>query len=327
MTDKEEWTVRSTRQDSGFLPTLGVTLWLGWNGGIICLALYSAFFAGFRERTAILGLVLVSYLTPRDLSIGFRLGNWCMSQAEKYFGLTTILENEDALLKVPREKAIIYAFEPHDILPYPVFAFNSSLKRFPSHNGKDFSALMTSVIFQLPFLRQMYTWVGGNPIDKATFKRRLARGESFAFVPGGVQEVTNLDPASPTDIPLYLKSRKGFIRLALATGAPIVPVFGFNIDGSYGYWIPRGGLVMKLARKIGFLPLVFWGRFGVPFGIPRPRNIAVVCGKPIDVPCEGDNVKEETVAKIHADFLQAMEALFERHKNENGYGSRKIRII
>ena len=49
-------------------------------------------------------------------------------------------------------------------------------------------------------------------------------------------------------------------------------------DGSYGYWIPKGRFVEKLSRTLGAVPLVFWGRFFIPFGIPNPRKINVVIG-------------------------------------------------
>jgi hypothetical protein len=88
-----------------------------------------------------------------------------------------------------------------------------------------------------------------------------------------------LNPDEPNELVLYLKKRKGFIKLALTTGSPVVPVFAFNLDGSYRYWLPRGLLVEKISRVIGFAPLVFMGRWGVPFGIPIPRKSHVVIGQ------------------------------------------------
>lgn len=45
------------------------------------------------------------------------------------------------------------------------------------------SCLMTSAVFNIPFLRQVYSWVKGFPVDKRTFLGKLHRGESFAFTP------------------------------------------------------------------------------------------------------------------------------------------------
>jgi len=96
---------------------------------------------------------------------------------------------------------------------------------------------------------------------------------------GGVQEVLMTNPQNPNDVILYLKKRKGFVKLALSTGSPIVTTFGFNLDGSYGHWFPRNALVERISRRMGVVPLVFWGRWCIPFGIPNPQKIHIVIGR------------------------------------------------
>jgi|EP00970_Alexandrium_tamarense_P010142 hypothetical protein len=234
VTDSTKWKVQECPQDCGLIPTLAVTLWLGWNGIVVCIAVYLLFIANNIERMVIIGLATMSLILPAHFpgALGYKIGDWIMRQAEKYFGLKTVIEDEEDLIRHANEnKAVIFAFNPHDMLPYAVFAFAPTLKRLPGKIGKDGTCLMSSAIFNIPFLRQVYTWVNSLPVDKKTFLGRLKRGQSFAFVPGGVQEVIMLDPNQPKDVVLYLKNRKGFVKLALATGSPIVPVFGFHLDG------------------------------------------------------------------------------------------------
>ncbi|KAL3764323.1 hypothetical protein ACHAW5_008920 [Stephanodiscus triporus] len=322
--DRSKWKIADTPQDAGILPTVGVTLWLGWNGFLLYTIPYAIFLAGKWQRAVILGFAILSLALPANFpgALGYRMGDWMMSQAEKYFGLKTVIEDEDDLIRhSERNKSLIFAFNPHDVLPYSVFCFNPSLRRLPGKIGKDGCALMTSAVFGIPFIRHVYSWVRCLPVDKRTFLRRLHDGQSFAFSPGGVQEVLLLNPAKPHELVLYLKQRKGFIKLALTTGSPVVPVFAFNLDGSYGYWLPRGPFVEKISRAVGIAPLVFWGRWGIPFGIPHPRKSHVVIGRAIDMPknTEGENVTQELVDEWHAVFLEELELLFERHKNEAGH--------
>jgi len=377
----KNYKIISTPQDTSLVPTLAVTLWLGWNGILVALSLYFLFFASGRERLIILGVCTASLVLPAEFPWrwGERVGDWMMLGAEKYFGLTTIIENEENLLSHANainpncqtqttKKALIFAFEPHDILPYAVFAFSPALKRLPGKIGRDGCCLITSAVFGVPFLRQVYRWVKTYPVDRGTFLGKLRRGESFAFVPGGVQEVIHLESANSNvcndetsnektskntnddadetnansrqknnekHLTLYLLKRKGFVKHALATGSPIVPVFAFHLDGSYGYYIPRSKIVHRISRAVGVVPLVFWGRFGIPFGIPYPKRIVVVIGEAIDVESEGSGddddddggVSEERVDRVHKLFLRELEALFERHKVEAGYGGRKLRIV
>mmetsp|Transcript_7735 Transcript_7735/g.11261 ORF Transcript_7735/g.11261 Transcript_7735/m.11261 type:complete len:366 (+) Transcript_7735:44-1141(+) len=322
------WTVKQTPQDSSFVPTLGVFLFLGWNGILVFLILYTGLVATKTQRSVIIGLSTLSLVLPRGFpgKLGFKAGNWFMFQSAKYFGLKTVLEDENAIGEI-KDKAAIFACEPHDIIPYYAFAFNPILKRLPGHHGERNSVLVTSALFMLPFIRHVYTWVRANRVDKTTFLGNLKKGESFCFIPGGVQEVMFMEEADDNEVILYLQKRKGFVKLALETGSPIVPVYCFGVAGSYGHWIPKGDFFNKLGRAIGFLPLIYWGRFGIPYGIPKPCQLTVVFGAPIDVPLEGGNVSKESVDKYHCQYLMEMEALFDRHKGDVGCGHMKLKIM
>lgn len=326
---RSQWTVQTTPKCSGLLNTLAVSLWLGWMGFLVYAIAILALLGSSTAWAVFLGACTLSLALPRQFPgrLGHKIGDALLKRAEAYFSLKTVVEDADELAALPElGRAAIYAFEPHDVLPFPIFSFNNNLERVPGFAGRC-ECLMTSAVFCIPFLRQIYTWTGGAPVDRKTFRRKLDRKESFVFCPGGVQEVTLMDPNNSEELVLYLQKRKGFIKQALATGSPIVPAFGFNTDGSYLYWVPKGSLVNKIARSIGFLPIFFAGRFGLPFGIPFAQDLHVVVGRPIYVPTEGDTVRPESVEKYHALFLEAMEGLFERHKEEAGYGHRKLKIL
>jgi hypothetical protein len=139
-----KWKIIDRAQDSGFLPTVAVTLWLGWNGFILWIILYAIFLAGNWQRMIIIGLATLSLVLPVDFpgTLGHRLGDWIMLQAEKYFGknaqpsnacfnyepnltvicqmvigLKTVIEDEDDLIRHSKQnKAIIFAFNPHDMV-------------------------------------------------------------------------------------------------------------------------------------------------------------------------------------------------------------------
>jgi len=294
----------------------------------VYLLLYLVMFATKPQGIAIIGLCMASLLLPRNFPgrWGTMVGNFSATGAAKYFGLRVTFEDEGAIRNIT-DIAPIFASEPHDILPYNLFAFNQCLNYIPGEAGKTMKGLTTGAVYKIPFMRQAYTWNRTDPVDKKSFRYRLKNRQAVVFVPGGVQEVIMLDQNRPKDLVLYLQSRKGFIKLALENGNPIIPVFCFGLDKSYGYWIPGGEMFKQMSRAIGFAPLVFWGRFGIPFGIPRAIKLHNVIGKPIEIPCEGLEVKNESVEKYHALFLTEMEALFERHKKAEGYGDRKLKIL
>uniref|UniRef100_A0A7S2XL44 Acyltransferase n=1 Tax=Attheya septentrionalis TaxID=420275 RepID=A0A7S2XL44_9STRA len=352
--DRSKWKVVDTPQDASLWPTLAVTLWLGWMGFLVKGSIWVVFFTSPKTKLVWLGLCTLSLVLPPRFPEPFGrkiVGAWLMTNAERYFGLKTTVEDPDELELCSQTSALIFAKEPHDILPYSVFCFADSINRVLPQ--KNISALTTGAIFQIPFIKQVYSWVGCSPVDKKTFRRKLERNESFCFVPGGAQEVLMLSDmrgkSSTTKmtteerrkeeernnaIPLYLKNRKGFVKMALSTGSPIVPVFAFGLDKSYDYWIPPG--LSNVSRKMGFVPVLFTGRFGIPFGIPKPTKIHVVIGRPIMIPkiTDDDQPKDDTtsllstmIEKYHAIYLEELEALYERHKHDEGYGHRKLIIF
>lgn len=357
--DHSKWKVTDTPQDTSLIPTLAVALWLGWMGFLVKVSLVVFYWGSSTVRAVWIGLCTLSLLLPPHFPepLGTKvIGVWLMRQAEKYFGLKTTVEDFEALQEASKHSALIFAKEPHDVLPYSVFCFADALERVLPQQSV--AALTTGAVFQIPFikvkhkknigrtrivrewnqhtnsriiihplfLQQVYSWVGCFPVDKKTFRKRLERKQSFCFVPGGAQEVLMLSE-HPGKIPLYLKSRKGFIKMALTTGSPIVPVFAFGLDKSYDFFIPPG--LAKLSRSMGFVPVMFLGRFGIPFGIPKRTKIHVVIGSPIAIPkVDGDDEKmSEKIEEYHQIFLQELEALYERHKEGEGYGHRKLLIF
>lgn len=326
----EKWKVHEIEQNSGIIPSIGVTLWLGGFGILLWTSVYLFFFGSRLEYSVTVGLVSLSLMLPKDFPMrwGYNPGDWIVLQGEKYFGLKTTFEDEQSLIALASKgKPAIFSLEPHGVFTFPAVAFHPALKRIPGHNQTKCCVLVSSMLFRMPFIRQIFYWTEARPADKLSFLGALEENKSIVIIPGGVQEVALMDPMKPDQLKLYLKKRKGFVKLALKTGTPIIPAFAFHQDDCFGFWLPRGRLPTQFARFVGFMPVFFWGRFGIPLGIPRPRKIHVVVGQTINIPCEGEKVSAETVDKFHALFLKELEALFERHKENDGYGDRKLDIL
>jgi hypothetical protein len=181
-----------------------------------------------------------------------------MQRSADYFHVKMVVEDKEAL---DRAGPVIFALEPHHVLPLSIFAFSDILKGF---EGQRCLGCLTGAAFKVPLMRHVYTWCNSISVDKRSITKYMEQGYSPVLCPGGVQEVTLMK--CETECVLYLKSRLGFIKLALTHGRPLVPVFAFGLQNSFRFWVPRGRFVNSMARKLGFLPMAFFGVFGTPLG-------------------------------------------------------------
>ena len=120
-------------------------------------------------------------------------------------------------------------------------------------------------------------------------KELLEKGELVAVAPGGMREA--LRPSSERYQILWEK-RKGFARLAIKTGAPIVLAICPKADDLYEVYPSR---LTKWAYQTFKVP-VFLARGLGPSPIPRPVKLAHFVSKPIYPPkFVNDKIKDRMI--------------------------------
>jgi 2-acylglycerol O-acyltransferase 2 len=145
---------------------------------------------------------------------------------------------------------------------------------------------------------------------------------------GGSQEVLNARPGS---YQLVLKNRKGFIKLAIVTGASLVPVFSFGENEIFNQSsYKQGSVVRKLQECFKgitgvVVPLVkgrgfFQKSFGV---IPLSVPISTVVGSPIEVK-KNESPTAQEIDDLHSIFVEELRKLFDEHKGKYIEGSENV---
>lgn len=86
----------------------------------------------------------------------------------------------------------------------------------------------------MPVVRHLWHWLGAREVSKPVIKKILNSGKSVVIVPGGVREVQYLREDREV---IYLKKRYGFVKLAIQTGTPLVPVFAFGQTPIYKFML------------------------------------------------------------------------------------------
>jgi hypothetical protein len=181
-------------------------------------------------------------------------------------------------------------------------------------------ALGASAMFRIPLVREICLALGAVDAGLRSARAVLSAGLSIIVYPGGIQEMLRTDGGKPDE--LYLTRRKGFIRLALQSGASLVPVYVFNEK----YMYRRAFLPTKPAavlRRFGIPLIFFYGRWGTL--LPQRHKLLVVVGAPIAVSKTAEPTPE-AVDALHAQYVAALRMLYEKWRAEAGYGDTPLVI-
>lgn len=219
-------------------------------------------------------------------------------------------------------KKYLFAIHPHGIISMGAFCAIGT-------EGANWSALFPGVLthvltlasnFYFPFYRQYLLALGLASVSKTSCMNLLNNNQNICIVVGGAKESLL---AQPHKFDLVLNCRKGFIKVALATGATLVPVISFGENDVYEQVdFKEGSLGHKvlewMTHNLGFAIPLFHAR-GISSKakgfIAYNRPINVVVGRPIDVPLQ-ENPTQEQIDKYHLAYIRELKQLFAENVNK-----------
>jgi hypothetical protein len=220
---------------------------------------------------------------------------------------------------VALDPAGLYFFGAH---PHGALAFHRGLFGFATREhwdvafpGLQFRVLAATAALRVPVIRELWLWSSCIDASKATARHALAQGVSLVVYPGGEREQMLTVRGKHR---LFLKSRKGFVKLAIESGASLVPIFTFGETSLYEHWPLLLGLRTWLVKNLGVAIPLISGEFGwLPFRVP----VTAVVGAPI--PCQAT----DDVDEVHARYVAALVKLFNDHKAAHGDAKATLEIF
>jgi 1-acyl-sn-glycerol-3-phosphate acyltransferase len=144
---------------------------------------------------------------------------------------------------------------------------------------RDVRPLVEDTVFHLPFLGPVMNRIGGVRADPENAERLLMKDELVAVFPEGEKGMGKL---WKDRYRLQRFGRGGFVKLALRTGAPIIPVAVVGAEEA----APMLGKVTWFAKNIGipWIPVTPTFPWLGPAGLlPLPSKWYVAFGAPIDL--------------------------------------------
>ncbi|KAG7102345.1 Diacylglycerol O-acyltransferase 2A like protein [Verticillium longisporum] len=147
-------------------------------------------------------------------------------------------------------------------------------------------------------------------------------GRGVTIVIGGARESLE---AQPGHLRLIIKGRKGFIKMALRTGADLVPVLAFGENDLYDQLSPRTHpmvhrIQMFLLNVFKFTLPALHGRGILNYDVgvmPYRRPLNIVVGKPIRVAAAMTPQPDQAdIDRLHALYVAELQKLWETYKDQ-----------
>jgi hypothetical protein len=227
----------------------------------------------------------------------------------------------------------IFGYHPHGIISHGAFAaFATEALGFSDlYPGITNTLLTLESNFRVPLYRDYALAMGLASVSRESIENLLSKGghngegmgRAVTIVVGGARE--SLD-AQPHALRLILKSRKGFVKMAIRMGADLVPVLAFGENELYDQvtseehpWIHKTQMIVK--KMMGFTIPLFHARgiFNYDVGLmPYRRAVNVVVGRPIKVVSQGGKdgkVDEEYLDQVHSAYVDELVRIWDEYKD------------
>lgn len=234
--------------------------------------------------------------------------------------------------ELPADRKYIFGYHPHGIISHGAWlSFTTNAlgfkERFP---GITNSLLTLDSNFRLPFYRDWLLLMGVRSVSKESIGNTLSRGgpdkkgqgRAVTIVIGGARESLE---AQPGNLRLILQGRKGFIKMALRTGADLVPVIGFGENDLYDQLSPKQypmihRLQMFALKVFKFTVPALHGRGVLNYDVgimPYRRPVNVVVGKPIEVgQARLNQPTQEEIDHFHELYVNEVQKLWDAYKDQ-----------
>lgn len=222
--------------------------------------------------------------------------------------------------KLKPEKNYMLINQPHGLYIWGLSGIIKSLKYMRQHFQYHlFYLAFFTIQFHIPFSREIAFFknmISSSANSINLMLRRPDGGNVVVITPDGLQGVLLTKKGLNQ---CYLKKRKGFVKLALKNGTPIIPSYTFGEVDLYDQWFqtPRMRKIqLWIKERTNLTLLIPRGRFGyfsaslIPFKIP----LNIVFGEPIEVD-KNENPTEEEIDRLHSLFLEKLVELFEKYKH------------
>ena len=286
-------------------PTLFFPVWV--LSPSFCL--YKLLTGGFDTKLNLLLVLIYQYFFHRKTKM--LRGVYGAIKSYKFLKEYRVVFEEP--LDKMKTSGALFPFHPHGVL---VYGMNLAAQNVEFFNTAE--VVGSRMSFEIPWgglVMKFYGVEGANPEN---FNKLMDEKKNIMFVPGGFEEATLTTYGKDR---IFIKHRKGFIKLALEYGYTVYPCYVFGENKLYyTYANETLGLFLNKFKMPGVIPYTAKGV--IPHDDVR---LITVIGKGIKMPII-PNPTQEYVDKYHKIYMDALIEMYHKYKREFG-GSEELDVL
>ena len=217
-------------------------------------------------------------------------------------------------LEADKSRRYMYAWHPHGFISYvPSYLMGRMATSGQPHN-RIWYGTCAPILFNIPFLGELYTVANARPVDKRTLERILEHKNchSIAVQPGGIKEqaATRHDQEQA-----FFPKRLGFIRLAIKHQTPLMPLYLFGENQLYRRVAGLEWVTKSIYKLTGLTFPILTSKFGLPMCLftPISTDIHIRYGRPVEVGPQADEPSDDQVNDVLERYVAELQRLFAAH--------------
>jgi 1-acyl-sn-glycerol-3-phosphate acyltransferase len=239
----------------------------------------------------------------------------------------------EGLEDIPTSRALVVGNHNGGIVSPDMFALMVAWWRARGVDEPTYG-LMHNMPFRVPLVGRYLTRLGAVPAHPEHATALLERGAKVLVYPGG--DLDNVRPSSRRH-QIVFGQRRGFIRVALRTRSPIIPVVSIGAHEAFHVITDGAELARRLGLKRAFRIEVLPIALGLPWGVfialgpywPLPVRMKLRVLPPMawpDLPPEAAD-DDEAVWRCREQVRSAMQRALDAMAREGGWGRRPLREL
>lgn len=231
-----------------------------------------------------------------------------------------IFEVRSDLPELTEGERYLFVIAPHAVFPFWSWAYASFLHWAYPHLGAVGGGVAT-ILLRVPLMRQLCCWTGCIPADYKHLKRGLAT-QSQQLAVEGIAGIFEAERNFRSDVQvLQLSSRKGFSKLALQTGAHIVPVYCFGNSDAFAL-AKLPSVLAWVSRRLRMSLTLFHGWRGTT--VPYPVRLTFAHGEVLRIDKQTDAPTQGEIDALHARVIDSFRGAFANGKEPAGYAAQRL---